>query len=155
MRQVVSASQAAPSHEAPSPTDSSPVGHMNVAIDDMAIDELARRTGSTTRNIRALQSAGLLLAPRIHGRTAHYGESHLERLEAVLRLQRSGFSLASIKALLDALSAGRSLEDVLGLPSSAHPSARTVGSAVERPLDSVRGLRLLSILPSTMLDEAL
>jgi DNA-binding transcriptional MerR regulator len=127
----------------------------------MAIDELARSTGSTTRNIRALQSAGLLLPPRILGRTAHYGPPHLERLEAVLRLQRCGFSIASIKALLEALSAGRSLEDVLGLPSSAHTSVPTSAQrdedqgTIERPPGPVRALRLLSILPSTMLDEAL
>jgi DNA-binding transcriptional MerR regulator len=107
---------------------------------DMAIDELARRAGSTTRNVRALQSAGLLLPPRIRGRTAHYDATHLDRLEAVLRLQRVGFSLASIKALFDAASAGRTLAEVLGL---RRETAR--GGA----------LRLLSILPSTVLEGAL
>lgn len=118
---------------------------------DMPIDELARRARSTTRNVRALQSAGVLLPPRIQAWTAHYTAAHLARLEAVLRLQRSGFSLASIRTLLDALSAGRTLSEVLGL----HPD--TVGTPGSRTREAPGGgaLRLLSILPSTVLDQAL
>jgi len=102
----------------------------------MTIDELARLAGTTTRNVRALQSAGLLLAPSIRHRTAHYDSGHLDRIRAVIRLQRSGFSLASIRALFQALSEGRTLAEVLGLRHQA-------------PV-----LRLLSILPSTVLDPS-
>jgi DNA-binding transcriptional MerR regulator len=105
---------------------------------DMTIDELARKARTTTRNVRALQSAGLLLPPEIRGRTAHYDTAHLERLEAVIRLQGSGFSLASIRALFEALSAGRTLAQVLGQPP-------------RQPRSPVRTLRLLSDLPSTVL----
>src|ERR1700691_3030447 len=84
----------------------------------MTIDQLARRARTTTRNVRALQTSSLLIKPEILGRTAHYGEAHLERLVAVLRLQQDGFSIASIRALLDALSGGRSLADVLGVPAA-------------------------------------
>jgi DNA-binding transcriptional MerR regulator len=102
----------------------------------MTIDELARLAGTTTRNVRALQSAGLLLAPAIRHRTAHYDSGHLDRLLAVIRLQHSGFSLASIRALFEALAEGRTLSEVLGLRHKA-------------PV-----LRLLSILPSTVLDPS-
>src|SRR5580658_1536866 len=81
----------------------------------MTIDELARRAGTTTRNVRALQTSCLLIKPEILGRTAHYEEAHLERLSAVLRLQKEGFSIASIRALLEAVSEGRTLKDVLGV----------------------------------------
>jgi DNA-binding transcriptional MerR regulator len=108
----------------------------------MAIDELSRRAGTTTRNVRALQSAGLLIPPAIRGRTAHYDVRHLDRLEAVIRLQRSGFSLASIRALFEALDDGRTLADVLGLQHH-----------VDYPDPARPVLRLLSILPSTLLDE--
>ncbi len=116
----------------------SPDGSTAVPL-DMTIDDLARRAGTTSRNVRALQSAGLLLSPEIRGRTAHYDAAHLDRLEAVIRLQGSGFSLASIRALFEALSAGRTLAQVLGQP----------------PPSPGRTLRLLSILPSTVLDDPL
>jgi DNA-binding transcriptional MerR regulator len=104
---------------------------------DLTIDELALNCRTTTRNIRALQSFGILLRPELVGRTAHYGVEHLVRLQAVLRLQQAGFSLASIKALLDALSAGLSLAEVLGVA----------------PLEPNRPkLRLLSDLPSNILE---
>lgn len=109
---------------------------------DMTIDELARRAGTTTRNVRALQSSGVSLPPAIRGRTAHYDLEHLDRLEAVIRLQSSGFSLASIRALFEALSEGRTLLEVLGLTPRAHA-----------PADGVRPPRLFSILPTTVLDE--
>ncbi len=133
----------------------------DMGIGDMAIDELARRAGTTTRNIRALQSLGLLLPPTIRGRTAHYDEAHLGRLEAVIRLQRSGFSLASIRALLEALSRGQTLADVLGLrPETpggeserrAQAEKGAVPATAGRSASPVRPLRLLSILPSTVLD---
>lgn len=94
----------------------------------MTIDELARMAGTTTRNVRALQTSCLLIKPEILGRRARYGEAHLARLSAVLRLQREGFSIASIRALLEAMSAGLSLADVLG---EQHPGPE-VGSDAPR-----------------------
>lgn len=96
----------------------------------MTIDELARQSGTTTRNVRALQTAGVLLKPELVGRTAHYGEIHSGRLDAVLRLQKDGFSIASIRALLEAMAEGRSLSDVLGLPdgSPVQGSAGQIGA---------------------------
>ncbi|MFZ0665336.1 MAG: MerR family transcriptional regulator [Acidimicrobiales bacterium] len=106
------------------------------AVIDLTIDELARRSGTTTRNIRALQSQGALAHPEIVGRTAHYSAVHLDRLEMVMRLQRSGFSISSIATLFDAFGAGRTLGDVLGV-SSQPPKGP--------------GLRLISDLPSNLI----
>jgi DNA-binding transcriptional MerR regulator len=103
---------------------------------DLTIDELARRSGTTTRNIRALQSLGALPHPAIVGRTAHYSAMHLDRLQVVMRLQQSGFSIASIAALFDAFGAGRTLADVLGI------SQRASGH---------QGLRLITDLPSSLI----
>src|ERR1700722_761471 len=97
----------------------------------MTIDELARRAGTTTRNVRALQTSCLLIKPEILGRTAHYREAHLTRLSAVMRLQKEGFSIASIRALLEAKAAGRSLADVLG-EQTLGPGVQSGGSAARK-----------------------
>ncbi len=83
--------------------------------EDLTVDELARRAGTTTRNVRAHQSRGLLQAPRMVGRVAYYGNEHLARLGLITQLQERGFSLAAIADLLRAHEAGNSLADVLGL----------------------------------------
>src|SRR5579864_9506762 len=83
----------------------------------ITIDELARATGCSVRNVRALQSAGVLPPPELRGRTGFYGEDHLRRLRAVLRLQDEGFSLAAVRSLLGAWERGSTLEEVLGLPA--------------------------------------
>jgi DNA-binding transcriptional MerR regulator len=101
---------------------------------ELTIDQLARRTGSTTRNIRAHQTAGLLPAPRLDGRTARYDATHLERLRAIERLQDQGFSLAAIRALFDAFDDGRSLDDVLGLSRHTHAPRRGVDERRSRRL---------------------
>jgi DNA-binding transcriptional MerR regulator len=66
----------------------------------LTIDELARRSGMTVRNVRAHQSRGLLPPPEIRGRTGYYGPEHLARLEMIKDLQAEGFSLGSIRRLL-------------------------------------------------------
>jgi DNA-binding transcriptional MerR regulator len=83
----------------------------------MSVDELARTAGTTTRNLRALQTQGLLPSPSLVGRTGAYNDDHLLRLQAVLRLQARGFSRAGIRELLEAWETGLTLEDVLGLPT--------------------------------------
>lgn len=80
----------------------------------MTIDELARRAGTTTRNVRAYQTRGLIPAPALRGRVGYYDESHLARLRLIDRLQEQGFSLAGIEHLLEAWEEGRSLTDLLG-----------------------------------------
>ncbi len=80
----------------------------------MTIDELAREAGVTTRTIRAYQTDGLLPHPRLSGRVGLYDDGHLARLRYIAHLQSQGFSLAAIRALLEAWEDGRSLSDVLG-----------------------------------------
>jgi DNA-binding transcriptional MerR regulator len=110
----------------------------------MTVDELAARAGSTTRNIRALQTSGVLLRPAILGRTAHYGDAHLDRLEAVLSMQEAGFSIASIRILLEAEEAGLTLADVLGVHRRDH-RAQVMRAGPPR---------LLSIVPTNVIDLA-
>ncbi|HWL64563.1 MAG TPA: MerR family transcriptional regulator [Actinomycetota bacterium] len=74
--------------------------------DDLTIEELARATGLTVRNIRAYQTKGLLSPPGLRGRTGIYGSAHLGRLRVVKEMQANGFSLRSIKSLLDAAPEG-------------------------------------------------
>jgi hypothetical protein len=88
------------------------------------IDELAAVAGTTSRNLRAFQSRGLLPPPRLVGRTGHYDDGHRRRLEAVLGLQRRGYSLAAIADLAAAWERGASLDDVLGFEMPV-PSRRS------------------------------
>jgi DNA-binding transcriptional MerR regulator len=81
----------------------------------LTIEELASQAGTATTTVRMYQSKGLLPAPQRRGRIGYYGEGHLARLRLIAQLQEQGFSLASIKRLIDAWESGRGLEDVLGL----------------------------------------
>ncbi|MGH7814403.1 MAG: MerR family transcriptional regulator [Candidatus Binataceae bacterium] len=81
----------------------------------MTIDELARRTGTTSRNIRLYRTEGLLPAPSLNGRVAAYTDDHLSRLKLIARLQRRGFSFASMRELFDAWDERRGLGGILGI----------------------------------------
>jgi DNA-binding transcriptional MerR regulator len=85
--------------------------------DLLTIDDLARRTGFTTRNIRAYQSRGLLPPPEVRGRTGYYAEEHVDRLELIREMQADGFNLTSIKRLIDG--SGGEWEDMLGFKRAA------------------------------------
>ncbi|MGD0380717.1 MAG: MerR family transcriptional regulator [Acidimicrobiales bacterium] len=127
--------------------------------DRLTVDELARAAGTTTRQVRALQTQGLLAHPDLVGRTGYYDAPHLERLRAILRLQADGFSLAALGTLLAAWEAGMSLAQVLGLgppPDSVVEDEPDVFGALAAPSrrSSARGGRLLSLVPSTILDQA-
>jgi len=76
------------------------------------IDELARRAGMTVRNVRAHQSRGLLPPPELRGRTGYYGADHVARLELIKDLQAEGFTLDSIKRILERAPTG-AVGDVL------------------------------------------
>lgn len=82
--------------------------------DKMTIDELAREAGTTTRNVRAYQTRGVLNPPQIIGRIGYYTDEHLTRLKLISRLQQRGFGLQAINDLLSAHDTGSSLSDVLG-----------------------------------------
>lgn len=66
------------------------------------IDDLARRTSLTVDTIRFYQREGLLQPGAKIGRTKEFGPDHLARLERIRELQSKRFSLAAIRALLDA-----------------------------------------------------
>jgi DNA-binding transcriptional MerR regulator len=82
------------------------------------INDLARESGLSVRNIREYQDRGLLPPPRRAGRVAWYDEDHLVRLRLISRLLDRGYTIAVIRDLLDAWSAGRDLHDVLGLETT-------------------------------------
>jgi DNA-binding transcriptional MerR regulator len=127
-------------------------------IGHLTVDEVARRAGTTTRNVRALQTLGLLPGPRLSGRTGLYGQDHLDRLLAILRLQQAGFSLGAIGALFDAWERGLTLEDVLGVSRSSAASRRPEGETDDE-LDAFadwptpRPVGALAIVPTTVLDQ--
>ena len=79
------------------------------------IDDLARRAGTTTRNVRAYQERGLLHAPRRAGRLALFDDSHLARLKIIGSMLERGYTSAHIREMLDAWEQGKDLGDVLGL----------------------------------------
>jgi DNA-binding transcriptional MerR regulator len=83
--------------------------------EEFNVDELARRCGTTVRNVRLYQERGLLPRPRRQGRSAFYGPHHQHRLQLVLRLMDRGYSMASIRELVHAWDTQRDLGDVLGL----------------------------------------
>jgi len=87
---------------------------MSGGSEPITVDEVARRAGTTSRNVRNYQTLGLLPPPTIAGRVGHYDERHLARLRVIARLQDQGFSLSAIAALLHAWEDGRGLAEVLG-----------------------------------------
>jgi DNA-binding transcriptional MerR regulator len=116
----------------------------------LGIDELARRAGTSTRNVRAMQTLGLLARPAMRGRIGVYGQEHLVRLGTVLRLQAEGYSLAVIGRLLDAWERGLSLGQVLGLEpavTDGDPDDSLYGFPVWTPR---RGRPALSVVPTTV-----
>ncbi|MEV8307745.1 MerR family transcriptional regulator [Streptomyces flavidovirens] len=79
------------------------------------IEDLAHLSGATVRTIRAYQDRGLLPRPERRGRSNVYGDTHLARLHQIAGLLERGYTLASIKELLEAWDAGKGLGGVLGL----------------------------------------
>jgi DNA-binding transcriptional MerR regulator len=80
-----------------------------------SIEALASRAGSTVRNVRAYQDRGLLPPPGRQGRHAVYDSLHLARVRLIVRFLRRGYTLASIKDLLDAQQQGVGVGGVLDL----------------------------------------
>jgi DNA-binding transcriptional MerR regulator len=94
--------------------------------EEFTIDELARLTGVTGRNIRALQSKRMLPPPTIRSRTGYYGSEHVARLKMIRTLQDEGFRLEAISRLLESpgeaadrmLEFGQALRSSFGTPDS-------------------------------------
>jgi DNA-binding transcriptional MerR regulator len=85
------------------------------SVAEYRIEDLAHHSGATVRTIRAYQDRGLLPKPERRGRANVYGAIHLARLRQIADLLDRGYTLASIKELLEAWGAGRGLGGVLGL----------------------------------------
>jgi DNA-binding transcriptional MerR regulator len=102
-------------------------------VDDPAyrIEDLAQESGATVRTIRAYLDRGLLPKPERRGRANLYGKVHLARLRQIAELLERGYTLASIKELLEAWDAGTGLGGVLGLVSE-----------VDRPWSDERPARM-------------
>jgi DNA-binding transcriptional MerR regulator len=83
------------------------------AAEEFTIDQLAHASHVTVRNIRAHQSRGLLLAPKVRGRTGYYSQEHVARLQLINEMQTDGFNLNAIKRILDGMPPG-SAGEVLG-----------------------------------------
>ncbi|MGQ0826647.1 MAG: MerR family transcriptional regulator [Actinomycetota bacterium] len=108
------------------------------------IDELAQRTGLTVDTIRYYAREGLLTPPERSGRHKLYGRDHMTRLERIRDLQAKRFSLASIRAILDA--------DRPGLEGIFQTEGRAYGldDLIERaalPRAVVDSLRAVALLP--------
>jgi len=125
----------------------------------LTVDELSRLAGTTTRNVRALQTLGLLPHPTLRGRTGLYGQEHLDRLRAILRLQRGGFSLGAVGTLFRASERGLTLEEVLGLPASSADGRRAGPDAVPDDIGAFDDWPALfcldgvAVVPTTVLEQ--
>ncbi|MGH9081977.1 MAG: MerR family transcriptional regulator [Acidimicrobiales bacterium] len=95
------------------------------------VDEVARRAGTTVRNVRAYQDRGLLPPPRREGRVALYSDAHLARLRLVGGLLERGYTLANIAELVAAWQKGQDVGALLGLEA-------VLGAAwSEQPVETV------------------
>jgi DNA-binding transcriptional MerR regulator len=85
---------------------------------EIRIDELARRAGTTVRNVRAYQDRGLLPPPRRAGRVGLYSPAHQARLALITRLLERGYTLANIGELIAAWEEGSDVAGLLGLEAA-------------------------------------
>jgi len=65
------------------------------------VDELAARAGTSVDTVRFYQTRSLLPPPARQGRIAWYSDEHLTRLRRIRELKGAGFTLESIRRLLD------------------------------------------------------
>jgi DNA-binding transcriptional MerR regulator len=118
---------------------------------DLTIDELAVAAGTSTRNIRSLQTMGLVERPHLRGRTGLYDQHHLGRLKTILRLQEQGFSLPSLQLLFQAQREGRSLGQLLGIEDSFLPDEFDASDLYGFPeLPTAVSRSFLSVVPTTV-----
>ena len=87
-------------------------------IREYTIDELARASSLTARNIRAYQDKGLIPPPKLRGRKGIYSEKHLGRLRVITSLLDRGYTVSSVRELLDALEQGMGLGELMGIETA-------------------------------------
>ena len=108
------------------------------------IDELAQKAGLTVDTIRYYAREGLLAPPTKQGRHRLYDAEHLERLDRIRELQAQRFSLAAIRAIVEANKPG--LEGLFTTGERGYTLAELIErSGVDEEL--VRGLREVGLLP--------
>lgn len=124
----------------------------------LTVGQLAERVGMTVRNVRAYRSRSLLPAPTMSGRVGYYSEEHVARLRHIRQLQRAGFNLAAIAAVLreppaDAASSGRGVlagwleEEPLVLDQRGMRELFGHDPVGDEVLDEIIALRLIEHLP--------
>jgi len=108
------------------------------------IDELAQRAGLTVDTIRYYAREGLLAPPTKQGRHRIYDAEHLERLDRIRELQAQRFSLAAIRAIVEANKPG--LEGLFTTGDRSYSLDELIEkSGVDEEL--VTGLREVGLLP--------
>lgn len=85
---------------------------------EFSIDELARKAGTTVRNVRAYQDRGLLPPPERRGRKGIYDDAHLSRLRIIGRLLERGYTLSNIAELIETWEQGNDISQLLGLETA-------------------------------------
>jgi DNA-binding transcriptional MerR regulator len=68
---------------------------------DYRVEELARAARISVDTVRFYQARGLISPPVRRGRVAVYGESHLEQIARIRRLNSDGLTLGAIRRLLE------------------------------------------------------
>jgi DNA-binding transcriptional MerR regulator len=109
------------------------------------IDQLAREAGLTVDTIRYYVRERLLPPPERSGRHKLYGPEHLERLARIRELQAQRFSLAAIRAVLDADRPGLEGLFTAGARREYTLAELVAGSGVDA--GAVDGLRAVGLLP--------
>jgi DNA-binding transcriptional MerR regulator len=102
--------------------------------DLLTVAEAAARVGVSPRTLRYYEELGFLTPVRTRGGHRLYGESELEVVERIGRMQQVGFSLATIRKVLRY----RSYQDESGRRRLALPDLRAI--AIEAR-DDARTLR--------------
>ncbi|CAJ1496524.1 MerR family transcriptional regulator [[Mycobacterium] kokjensenii] len=126
------------------------------------IDDLARRAGTTTRNVRVYQESGLLPRPLRRGRVAIYTDRHLRQLQAIIRLLGEGFTVKHILKFLTGLQRGADLVEVLDLADLgelvtapwSHPVQKTLTRVqLEEQLGTVDAATLRRLVGGGVIQE--
>ncbi|WAJ36422.1 MerR family transcriptional regulator [Pseudomonas sp. GOM7] len=99
---------------------------------EFSVEQLAAAAQTTVRNVRAYQDRGLLPPPQRRGRVGIYNAEHLSRLRLIGQLLERGYTIASIRELLETWEQGRDLAHVLGLDEAIRgPGQPEVASRLE------------------------
>src|SRR3954469_8244311 len=110
----------------------------------LSVDDLAARAKLTVRTVRYYQAEGLLPPPERVGRTARYGDEHVERLQLIAGLQERGLRLTAIRDVLASSAPGAAadwlgLDDSLKRPWSDDQPAILDDAALRANLDDLPG----------------